>query len=74
MLTIHHLRLSQSERIVWLAEELGLDYSLKLYNRREDNRLAPDEYKALHPMGIAPMNCATSAIMPLVMKVALAQW
>ena len=55
MLTIHHLRLSQSERIVWLAEELGLDYSLKLYNRREDNRLAPDEYKALHPMGIAPV-------------------
>jgi len=28
MLTIHHLRLSQSERIVWLAEELGLDYDL----------------------------------------------
>lgn len=55
MLTIHHLRLSQSERIVWLAEELGLDYDLKLYNRREDNRLAPDEYKALHPMGIAPV-------------------
>ena len=55
MLTIHHLRLSQSERIVWLAEELGLDYELVLYNRRADNRLAPDEYKALHPMGIAPV-------------------
>ncbi|PKP94333.1 MAG: glutathione S-transferase [Alphaproteobacteria bacterium HGW-Alphaproteobacteria-14] len=55
MLTIHHLRLSQSERIVWLAEELGLEYDLKLYNRREDNRLAPDDYKALHPMGIAPV-------------------
>ena len=55
MLTVHHLRISQSERIVWLCEELGLDYELKLYNRREDNRLAPDEYKALHPMGIAPV-------------------
>ena len=55
MLTVHHLRLSQSERIVWLCEELGIDYDLKLYNRREDNRLAPDEYKALHPMGIAPV-------------------
>ena len=55
MLTIHHLRLSQSERIVWLAEELGLDYECKLYARRTDNRLAPDEYKALHPMGIAPV-------------------
>ncbi len=55
MLTIHHLRLSQSERIVWLCEELGIDYELKLYDRREDNRLAPDDYKALHPMGIAPV-------------------
>lgn len=54
-LTVHHLRISQSERIVWLCEEMGLDYELKLYNRREDNRLAPDEYKALHPMGIAPV-------------------
>lgn len=55
MLTVHHLRLSQSERIVWLCEELGLDYDLKLYDRRADNRLAPDDYKALHPMGIAPV-------------------
>ena len=55
MLTVHHLGISQSERIVWLCEELGLDYELKLYQRRADNRLAPDEYKALHPMGIAPV-------------------
>ncbi|SMQ59520.1 glutathione S-transferase [Altererythrobacter xiamenensis] len=55
MLTVHHLRLSQSERIVWLCEEMGIDYEVKLYNRREDNNLAPDEYKALHPMGIAPV-------------------
>jgi glutathione S-transferase len=55
LLTVHHLGVSQSERIVWLCEELGLDYQLKLYKRREDNRLAPDEYKALHPMGIAPV-------------------
>jgi glutathione S-transferase len=55
MLTVHHLRQSQSERVVWLCEELGLDYTLKLYERRSDNRLAPDEYKALSPMGIAPV-------------------
>lgn len=55
MLTVHHLGISQSERIVWLAEELGLDYTFKRYERRADNRLAPDEYKALHPMGIAPV-------------------
>ncbi|MXO64261.1 glutathione S-transferase family protein [Altericroceibacterium endophyticum] len=55
MLTVYHLRMSQSERIVWLCEELGLDYELKLYDRRADNRLAPDSYKQLHPMGIAPV-------------------
>ena len=55
MLTVHHLGISQSERIVWLCEELELDYELKLYERRADNRLAPDAYKALHPMGIAPV-------------------
>jgi glutathione S-transferase len=55
VLTVHHLRLSQSERIVWLCEELGIDYDLKLYIRRTDNNLAPDDYKALHPMGIAPV-------------------
>ncbi|HEY0649569.1 glutathione S-transferase family protein [Phenylobacterium sp.] len=55
MLTVHHLGISQSERIVWLCEELGIDYELKRYDRRADNRLAPDEYKALHPMGIAPV-------------------
>ena len=55
MLTVHHLRISQSERIVWLCEELELDYELRLYTRRSDNNLAPDEYKALHPMGIAPV-------------------
>jgi glutathione S-transferase len=55
MLTVHHLRMSQSERIVWLCEELGIDYDLKLYDRRSDNRMAPDAYKALHPMGMAPV-------------------
>jgi glutathione S-transferase len=55
MLTIHHLRISQSERIVWLAEELGLDYELKLYDRDPETRLAPPELKAIHPMQIAPV-------------------
>ncbi|MCP3140529.1 glutathione S-transferase family protein [Pyxidicoccus xibeiensis] len=54
-LTVHHLGRSQSERIVWLCEELGLEYELKRYERRKDNRLAPPEYKALHPMGTAPI-------------------
>jgi glutathione S-transferase len=55
MLTVHHLRRSQSERIVWLCDELGLDYELKCYDRNKSDMLAPPEYKALHPMGIAPV-------------------
>lgn len=55
MLTVHHLGRSQSERIVWLCEELGLDYELKCYARDPVTRLAPPEYKALHPIGTAPV-------------------
>jgi len=55
LLTVHHLGHSQSERIVWLCEELELEYELKRYERRKDNRLGPPDYKALHPMGSAPV-------------------
>lgn len=55
MLTLHHLGRSQSERIVWLCEELELEYELLRYERRADNRMAPPEYKALHPLGTAPV-------------------
>ena len=55
MLTIHHLGRSQSERIVWLCEELGVPYELKRYNRDPVTMLAPPEFKALHPIGAAPV-------------------
>ncbi len=54
MITIHHLGVSQSDRVVWLMEELGLPYELKWYNRGEDN-LAPPAYLALHPAATAPV-------------------
>lgn len=53
MLTIYHLENSRSERIIWLAEELGLPYELKRYKRAETGFASP-EYKALHPLGRAP--------------------
>ena len=55
MLTVHHLGISQSERIVWLCEELSLPYQLVRYDRDPVTRLAPAEYKALHPFGTAPV-------------------
>lgn len=54
MITIHHLKVSQSERIVWLMEELRLPYRLKWYDRKP-NKAAPDEYLALHPTAMAPV-------------------
>jgi glutathione S-transferase len=55
MLTVHHLAASQSERIVWLCEELQLPYQLVRYERDPLTRLAPPEYKALHAFGTAPV-------------------
>lgn len=55
MLTVHHLGKSQSERIVWLCEELGIPYELKNYARDPESMLAPADYKALHPIGAAPV-------------------
>jgi glutathione S-transferase len=54
MLTIHHLGISQSDRVVWLMEELGLPYRLQWYNRGSD-QLMPPEYLALHPVATAPV-------------------
>lgn len=55
MLTVHHLGKSQSERIVWLCEELEIPYQLKRYTRDPVTILAPADYKALHPIGAAPV-------------------
>jgi len=55
MLTVHHLGKSQSERVVWLCEELGIPYELKRYERDPVTILAPPEYKALYPAGTAPV-------------------
>lgn len=55
MLVVHHLGKSQSERIGWLCEELGVPYELKCYARDPVTMLAPPEYKALHPIGAAPV-------------------
>jgi glutathione S-transferase len=55
MLKIHHLGHSQSERIVWLCEELKVSYELEKYTRDPVTQLSPPELKALHPLGAAPL-------------------
>ena len=54
MLTVHHLGISQSERIVWLCEELEIPYEFIRYERTAIN-LTPPAYRALHPSGTAPV-------------------
>ncbi|GMN01301.1 glutathione S-transferase family protein [Erythrobacter sp. MTPC3] len=55
MLTLHHLEYSQSFRILWLLEALDAEYELKCYDRDPESNLAPDDYKALSPLGTAPV-------------------
>ena len=54
MITICHLSTSRSERIVWLMEELGLEYTLAPF-QREQNGAAPDALREIHPLGKAPV-------------------
>jgi glutathione S-transferase len=55
MLKIHHLGHSQSERVIWLCEELGLPYEVQHHTRDATTFLSPPELKALHPLGAAPL-------------------
>ena len=55
MITLHHLDHSRSQSIVWLLEELGVDYTVKYYNRDPRTRLAPPELKDIHPLGKSPV-------------------
>jgi glutathione S-transferase len=55
MLTIHHLGHSQSERILWLCEELGVPYDMVKHVRDPVTRLSPPALRALHPLGAAPV-------------------
>ena len=54
MITVYHLGISRSERIVWLMEELGLAYRIEIFPR-EPNGAAPAAMKELHALGKAPI-------------------
>lgn len=55
MLTVHHLNNSRSQRILWLLEELGLEYDIKRYERDLETMLAPDSLQQVHPLGKSPV-------------------
>lgn len=55
MLTVHHLNNSRSQRILWLLEELGVEYQIQKHQRDPQTSLAPPSLKAVHPLGHAPV-------------------
>lgn len=54
-LIVHHLENSRSQRVLWLLEELGLDYEVRRYARDPKTMLAPPELKRVHPLGKSPL-------------------
>ena len=55
MITVHHLNNSRSQRILWLLEELGVEYDIRRYQRDSKTMLAPPELRKIHPLGKSPV-------------------
>jgi glutathione S-transferase len=55
MIVVHHLDRSRSQRVLWLLEELGLDYEIRRYLRDRQTMLAPATLVAVHPLGKSPV-------------------
>lgn len=55
MIKVHHLENSRSQRVLWLLEELGVEYEIVEYARDPDTMLAPAALKQVHPLGKSPV-------------------
>jgi glutathione S-transferase len=55
MIIVHHLNNSRSQRVLWLLEELGIEYEIKRYQRDQKTMLAPPELRQVHPLGKSPV-------------------
>ncbi|WP_281558193.1 glutathione S-transferase [Thalassomonas sp. RHCl1] len=64
MIVVHHLENSQSIRVLWLLEELGMDYKVQYYKRDAETSLAPIEFKGLHIVGTAPCITDGELVLP----------
>lgn len=54
MIVLHYLQYSRAFRILWALEELQLHYQIRFY-KRQPNLSAPEELKAIHPLGKSPV-------------------
>lgn len=55
MIVVHHLNNSRSQRVLWLLEELGLEYEIRRYQRDPKTMLAPPALRQVHPLGKSPV-------------------
>ncbi|MBC6433778.1 glutathione S-transferase [Nostoc sp. HG1] len=55
MIVVHHLNNSRSQRVLWLLEELGIEYEIKFYERDAKTMLAPESLRQVHPLGKSPV-------------------
>ncbi|WP_292867367.1 glutathione S-transferase [Nostoc sp. LPT] len=55
MIIVHHLNNSRSQRVLWLLEELGIEYEIKLYERDAKTMMAPESLRQVHPLGKSPV-------------------
>ena len=62
MFIVHHLEDSRSQRVLWLLEEMGLEYEVVRYARDPATKLAPPELRAIHPLGKSPVLQDGSAV------------
>ncbi|KAF1844271.1 glutathione transferase [Cucurbitaria berberidis CBS 394.84] len=59
-IVVYWLNKSRAQRIIWLLEELNLEYEIKVFKRGADFRAGP-ELKQVHPLGRSPMIGITPA-------------
>ncbi|MEH2170025.1 MAG: glutathione S-transferase [Nostoc sp.] len=55
MIVVHHLNNSRSQRVLWLLEELGIEYEIKFYERDPKTMMAPESLRQVHPLGKSPV-------------------
>lgn len=63
MLHIHHLENSRSQRVIWLLEELDLEYKIINHKRKPGTRTAPESLRAIHPLAKAPVLCDNEVVL-----------
>ena len=64
MIKLHHLNNSRSQRILWMLEEIGVEYEVVHHQRDAQTNLAPESLKAVHPLGKSPVLVDNDVVIP----------